>query len=58
MDSDRPEDREHAGATCVACGGIRKFLAKLPEIGSLPEVSIFECLDCGLVDYLGGAKKA
>ncbi len=53
--SDQEKREEPCAEPRCSCGGIWKFLAKLPAVADLPEITIFECAECGIVDYLRGA---
>ena len=50
MQADQP-DRAR-GSACERCGGKMELLTHIPTRLGEPPYNIFECADCGLIDWV------
>ena len=39
---------------CATCGRLARMITTIPAIDGFPELKVFECLACGIIDYLRG----
>ena len=56
MQADQPD--RASGSACERCGGKMKLLTHIPTRLGEPAYNVFECADCGLIDWVtidGGA---
>ncbi len=59
--SDPEADRERAQPPqhqCPTCGNPWKLVTKIPGMGSLPDLDLFECTVCEIMDFLASPREA
>lgn len=54
MDGDEEARLSPDQPKCAACGQLARLITTIPAIDDVPEIKVFECLACGIIDCLRG----
>lgn len=54
MDGDEEAPLSADQPKCATCGRLARLITTIPAIDEFPEIKVFECLACGIIDCLRG----
>ena len=54
MDGDEKARLSADQPKCATCGRFARLITTIPAIDEFPEIKVFECRACGIIDCLRG----